>query len=171
MNQPVVNLIETLNSNSEKDRYNALLEFLLSHPDVFSPEEKEHLIAAYKASKDRKVAQGKQDAEKRWSKNQDRPGKNSGKQRHDGKWIFIKSSSYGSRCQGCSSRYEIGDPIFCRNSKGYHLTCAEPEAKSNIHYQQWLQANGTADSTQDKSPHETHSKTGGAEGGSPLPGS
>jgi hypothetical protein len=35
-------------------------------------------------------------------------------------------------------RYEIGDTIFCRNSKGYHIECADPEAKENVHYKEWL---------------------------------
>lgn len=135
MQQELIELILQLNTNSEKDRYNALLECMNLYPSLFSDEDKSVLIASFKSKRDAKVAQGKKDAEKRWNKNH---------KVNDAKWLFLGHSPYKGKCTKCNQDYYVDDPVFVEKpgNRGYHHDCAPESAKQDPNaksfYDKWL---------------------------------
>ena len=140
----ITELIISLNVNSVKDRYNALLEFITLYPGELDTDDVKRLISNFKQSREAKVEQGKKDAAKRWHK------KNGTKVNTSAQWIFLKNSRFGARCTKCDNRYEIGDSVFVdkNGNKGFHIECTPEEVKDGtlegaeecfIHYKKFCE--------------------------------
>lgn len=51
---------------------------------------------------------------------------------------FYKESKCKYKCSRCGIWYQVGDPCFVQNHKGWHIDCATNDEKKNPFFQKWF---------------------------------